>query len=347
MPSWEIRGAVPSDEDQVLEVARHLNTVNLPADRERVRDILDLSMRSFTGAIKDPKRREYLFVLVDLAKNVISGTSMIIAQLGRRDAPYIYVDVIPEERYSHTLDKHFSHTTLKIGYSYNGPTEIGGLIIRPEYRENPERLGVLISYVRFLFVKMHRDAFRDELLAELLPPLEPDGTSHLWDALGRHFTDMTYADADRLSKRNKEFIKGLFPEGAIYATLLPKQAQDVIGKVGTQTKGVERMLRRIGFRYAERVDPFDGGPHFTAPTDEVTLVAGSHRVKVSRVGAVAPQPWRALLALDLPEAPFFRAVLAPISEDASTEPPTATVPEDAARQLGVSAGGDLWSLPMP
>jgi arginine N-succinyltransferase len=216
---------------------------------------------------------------------------MIIAQLGRRDAPYIYVDVIPEERYSQTLDKHFNHTMLKIGYSYNGPTEIGGLIVRPEYREHPDRLGVLISYVRFLFIKMHRDAFRDELLAELLPPLEPDGTSHLWDAVGRHFTDMTYADADRLSKKNKEFIKGLFPEGAIHATLLPKQAQDVIGKVGAQTKGVERMLRRIGFRYAERVDPFDGGPHFTAPTDEVTLVAQSHRVKVSRIDA-PPLPAR-------------------------------------------------------
>jgi arginine N-succinyltransferase len=345
MPNWEIRGAVPSDEDQVLEVAQHLNTVNLPADRDRIRDILDVSMRSFTGAIKDPKRREYLFVLVDLEKNVISGTSMVIAQLGRRDAPYIYVDVIPEERYSQTLDKHFSHTTLKIGYSYNGPTEIGGLIVRPEYRKNPERLGVLISYVRFLFIKMHRDAFRDELLAELLPPLEPDGTSHLWDAVGRNFTDMTYAEADRLSKRNKEFIKGLFPEGAIYATLLPKQAQDVIGKVGAQTKGVERMLRRIGFRYAERVDPFDGGPHFTAPTDEVTLVARTHRVKLARL-APPPPGERALVALDVSEAPYFRAVLTPFAEDRSTEPPSATIPEDSAKHLGVSAGADVWALPM-
>ena len=104
----------------------------------------------------------------------------------------------------------------------------------------PERLGQLISYVRFLYIRMHRDWFRDELLAELLPPLEPDGTSHLWDALGRKFTEMTYAEADRLSKKNKEFIKGLFPEGAIYASLLPQEAQDVIGKVGAQTRGSRR-----------------------------------------------------------------------------------------------------------
>ena len=55
---------------------------------------------------------------------------------------------------------------------------------------------------------------------------------------------------------------------------------EVIGKVGPQTRGVEKMLRRIGFRYAERVDPFDGGPHFTAPTDEVLLVQRTHEARV-------------------------------------------------------------------
>src|SRR5271155_457724 len=242
-PSYEIRGAVPSDEDQLLDVAAHLNTVNLPADRAEIRGILDHAQKSFTGAIKDPRRREYVFVVVDLRQNRIVGTSMIIGQLGRRDCPYVYVDIFEEERYSATLDRHFRHVVLKIGYSYNGPTEIGGLIVSPEHRKRPERLGLLISYARFLYIKMHRELFRDELLAELLPPLEPDGTSHLWDALGRKFTDMTYADADRLSKKNKEFVKGLFPEGAIYASLLPQQAQDVIGKVGVATRGVEKMLR--------------------------------------------------------------------------------------------------------
>ena len=192
LPSYEIRGAVPSDEEDLLRVARHLNTVNLPADRQAIRDILEVSQRSFTHDILDPKKREYVFVLVDRnadAANAdggndagrIIGTSMVIAQLGRRDAPYIYLDVVDEERYTASLDKHFKHTTLSIGYSYDGPTEIGGLILLPEYRKVPEKLGLIISYVRFLFIKMHRHLFRDEVLAELLPPLEKDGTSHLWD----------------------------------------------------------------------------------------------------------------------------------------------------------------------
>src|ERR1700730_14858734 len=191
---FEIRSAVSADEDQLLDVARYLNTVNLPADRDEIRGILELSQKSFSGAVKDPRRREYVFVLVDVERQRIVGTSMIIGQLGRRDAPYIYVDVSEEERYSATMDKHFRHVVLKIGYSYNGPTEIGGLIVSPDYRKKPERLGLLISYVGFLYIKQHRELFKDELLAELLPPLEPDGTSHLWNAVGRKFTDMTYAD---------------------------------------------------------------------------------------------------------------------------------------------------------
>jgi arginine N-succinyltransferase len=345
--AYVIRSAVSADEDQLLDVARHLNTVNLPADRDEIRGILELSQKSFSGAIKDPRRREYVFVVVDRAEQRIVGTSMIVGQLGRRDAPYVYVDASEEERYSATLDRHFQHVVLKIGYSYAGPTEIGGLIVSPDYRKKPERLGVLISYVRFLYIAMHREWFRDELLAELLPPLEPDGTSHLWNALGRKFTDMTYADADRLSKKNKEFVKGLFPEGPIYASLLPEDAQSVIGKVGAQTRGVEKMLRRVGFRYAWRVDPFDGGPHFTAPTDEVTLVRASHVARIThRLEGDAPIKTRALVAVERSEPPFFEAIAAPWRREPTVEGEGAAIGDAAAEDLGIKVGDSVWILPL-
>src|SRR3954453_10708018 len=225
MVAYEIRAALPGDEPQLLRVARHLNSVNLPDDRDAIHEIVDHSTRSFTGEITDPRLRTYVFVLIDRAKELIVGTSMIVAQLGRRGVPYIYFDVLDEEKYSTTIDKHFHHTVLRIGYSYNGPTEIGGLVLMPEYRLAAERLGTMISYVRFLYLGAHPNLFQEEVLAELMPPLEPDGTSHLWEALGRHFCGMSYAEADRLSKKNKEFIKALFPEGVIHASMLPKQAQ--------------------------------------------------------------------------------------------------------------------------
>jgi arginine N-succinyltransferase len=327
MVPFEIRAALPGDEEQLLDVARHLDSVNLPDDRDSIHEIVDTSYRSFTGQITNPRLRQYVFVLVDLQKNIIAGTSMIIAQLGSREAPYIYFDVLDEEKYSATADKHFYHTVLRIGYSYYGPTEIGGLVLRPEYRGASERLGTSISYVRFLYLAAHRPLFQEEILAELLPPLEPDGTSHLWEALGRRFTGMSYAEADLLSKKNKEFIKGLFPEGVIYATVLSKEAQSVIGKTGAQTRGVERLLLRIGFRYAHRVDPFDGGPHYTARMDEITLIEQSRRTRADRPFTPAAGDRKGLVAVESTESPFFRAVIASIRDEPSR---------------GVALGNDAW-----
>jgi arginine N-succinyltransferase len=344
MTRYEIRGVAPADEDQLLDVARHLDTVNLPDDRSAVREIIDLSERSFAGDVKDPKKREYVFVLVDTAQERIVGTSMIIAQLGRRDAPYIYFDVIDEEKYSQTLDKHFTHTLLRIGYSFSGPTEIGGLIVLPEYRKAPERLGQIISYIRFLFIAGHRALFRDEILAELLPPLEADGTSHLWEALGRHFTGLSYAEADFISKKNKEFIKSLFPESAVYATLLPTDAQEVIGKVGAQTRGVEKLLKRIGFRYSNRIDPFDGGPHFRAKTEEISLVSRTRSLRVAEVFTTASsRKARALCARELPRSPFIRAVIGEVRDRGGGQ---AAVDSDTAAHLDLSPQDEFLALPL-
>ncbi len=315
MVPFEIRAAVLGDEEQLLYVARHLNTVNLPNDRDVIHEIVSLSHKSFTGEIKDPRLRQFVFVLIDRAKEQIVGTSMIVSQLGRRGAPYIYFDVIDEERYSGTIDRHFYHTLLRIGYSYDGPTEIGGLVIMPDYRRASDRLGTFISYVRFVFLAAHRAWFQSEVLAELMPPLQPDGTSHLWEALGRRFTGLSYAEADRLSKKNKEFVKGLFPEGVIHATLMSEEAQKVIGKTGAQTRGVEKLLQRIGFRYAHRVDPFDGGPHFTARMDEISLIGNTRRTKADRPFTPAPTETKAIVAIESNDPPFFRAMLGPIRDE--------------------------------
>ena len=75
-------------------------------------------------------------------------------------------------------------------------------------------------------------------------------------------------------------IRALFPADSIYISLLPYSVQGLIGQVGPDTKGVEKMLRRIGFEYAERIDPFDGGPHFIAKTDDITLVKATRNARV-------------------------------------------------------------------
>lgn len=276
-----LRDVQKTDLPGLKRLAAVLNTVNLPNDEGTLERIIDHSVKSFAGKVKDPFEREYLFVLEDLKRKLVIGTSMVIAQHGTYEAPHIYFEVSEREHYSVSIDQHVRHKVLSIGYNYDGPTEIGGLVVDPPYRATEDKPGKQLSYVRFLFIAMHRQLFRERVLAELLPPLMPDGRSLLWEAVGKKFTSLTYTEADKLSRQNKEFIKELFPSSDIYATLFPERTQKVIGEVGPQTRGVQRMLERVGFKYVERVDPFDGGPHFEARVSDVALVRRYRTAKVS------------------------------------------------------------------
>lgn len=342
---YTLRAASSGDLDDLAAAARHLDSVNLPNDRGRLAQIIETSTRSFAGELPPP-RRELLFVLAQRGEDRerVVGASMIFAQHGSRQAPHVYFDVIDEERYSETLDRHFRHTLLRIGYNYRGLTEVGGLVLVPELRGHPERLGALLSYGRFMYIALHRPAFRDDVVAELMPPLESDGTSLLWEALGRRFTGLSYQEADRLSRENKEFIRALFPQDPIYATLLPPQAQALIGKVGPSSQPVERLLRRIGFEYARRIDPFDGGPHFQARTDDIALVKATRRVTVRGLRPGSDLTTDALVARVLDHAPHFVAARARVILDAAGD--ELALAESGAAALGVTAGDAVAVLPL-
>lgn len=342
-PSFVITPALPADSEELLALAGHLNTVNLPAERAAVAALLQHSADSFNGVIADVRKRKYVFLLRELANGKAVATSSIVAQLGRRDAPYVYFDVLSEEKYSLKLDLHFDHLALRLGASFDGPTELAGLVVDPSYRKRPEKLGLCISYVRLLFIAAHPELFQEVLLAELLPPLEPDGTSHLWNAVGRRFTNMSYLEADRLSHLDKDFIRDLFPTGIVYASLLDDAAQSVIGEVGAQTLGVEKMLRRIGFYYGDRVDPFDGGPHFFAEREKVTPI---QRFRRAPAVAATPEATRCMLALvarDRSGSLHFRAT--PTHVELSEE--GARVSRTVLEVLEAEAGDPLLIVPIP
>ena len=121
-----IRQSQPQDLKGLLHLASVFNTVNLPNDEGVLKELLEISADSFSGKIEDPGKREYVFVMEEPDTQRLVGTSMVIAQHGHRDAPHIFFDVRQVERYSETIDKLFKHKVLQIGFSYDGPTEIGG-----------------------------------------------------------------------------------------------------------------------------------------------------------------------------------------------------------------------------
>ena len=353
-----IRDACMEDLPGLQRLAAVLNTVNLPNDKQALEQLLELSVRSFAGRVRSPLAREYLFVMEDLSTGTLTGTSQIIAQHGTRDAPHIYFDVLDEERYSQTVDRHFRHKILRLGFDYDGPTEIGGLVLDPDFRRAPGKLGKQLSYVRFVFIAMHRAWFRSSVLAELLPPLGEGGRSVLWEALGHRFTGLSYLEADRISKTNKEFIKGLFPTGHIYAALLDPAAQKVIGEVGPSTEGVKKMLTAVGFHQLGRIDPFDGGPHFEANVDDVWPITRTHTrtaaiVELASLSDAPGESCEGLIAVERRPSKakassssssssscVFRCVSTEFGEVGGT----IQVPREAADVLHLKDGDDVWAL---
>ena len=337
-----LRDVQRADLPSLKRLAAVLNTVNLPNDEETLEQLIDISVRSFAGKVKDPFEREYLFVLEDAKSEEVVGTSLVIAQHGTKEAPHTYYEVSEREHYSVSLDKHFRHKVLSIAYNYSGPTEIGGLVVDPPHRSGPEKPGKQLSYVRFLFMAMHRALFRERVLAELMPPLMPDGRSLLWEAVGKKFTGLTYTEADRLSRQNKEFIKELFPSSDIYASLFPERTQRVVGEVGSQTRGVQRMLERIGFKYVERIDPFDGGPHFEARTQDILLVRQFRTARVSAEPLEDEAAQEVLVGVDRDAARNrFRAV----RTQARLDDQVIYLPPAARELLGVPTGARVGAIP--
>jgi arginine N-succinyltransferase len=335
-----LRDAQRSDLASLARLAKVLNTVNLPYDERALSRIIDRSVRSFSGEIRDPLGRHYVFVAEEPRSGRIVGTSMVIAQHGTRESPCTFFDVSEREHYSSTLDRHFRHPVLSMGYHFDGPTEIGGLVVDPALRGGADKPGKQLAYVRFLYMAIHPERFREKVLAELMPPLERDGRSLFWESFGRRFTDLDYQTADKLSRENKEFIQQLFPPVDVYATLFPERVRRALGAVAPETEAIRHLLEKIGFSYVSRVDPFDGGPHYEARLADVSLVRAHRRLALAEAPLARGGEERLVGAVRAGRN-RFRALrcASRISGD------TVALPPEAAELLRVRRGDRLHLVP--
>src|SRR4029078_11953431 len=109
MPGFLIRDIAPEDLDDFQKAAVHLDSVNLPDDREALAQIIERSRRSFaaiaSAAAEPPaKDRCLVFVAAALDGGGVVGTSMIFPQHRSRKAPHAYLDVCEGGAYTRRLD---------------------------------------------------------------------------------------------------------------------------------------------------------------------------------------------------------------------------------------------------
>ncbi len=331
------------DLDDLVELAHLLDSVNLPSDREFLTKRIETSLRSFSGDFEHWHQGVYMFVCEDTETGHCIGTSSIIAKHGKPGLPYFWLAVTTEERRSAELDKHFVHKKLQLHSTDDGPTEIGGIILHPDYRGHAEKCGKALSIVRFAYVSVQPERFEREIVAEMMSPFDGPGKNRLWDAFGAKFTGVSYREADRLSAHSKQFIADLFPRDAVYATLFPSEVQEVIGQPHDTARAALRILEKIGFRALHQVDPFDGGPYVGASRDAITSVAERRQLVLPGEPSAGKSPSDGPLVLLSAEGGLgFRATVVRLDPEGVLR-----VPATHREALGVRGGDPVLVTPLP
>ncbi len=337
-----LRQARPGDLRQLLKLARELDSINLPAESSELRALLERSQRSFAGRIRQRSRAVYLFCAEAARTGTLAGASMIIGKHGTPRSPHYYLQIDSDERYSHALRKMFRHTYLRLRYSMDGPSELGGLIVKHAMRHNPERVGRQLSWIRFLYIAKHRARFERELIAEMLPPMTPGYRNAFWDHWGGLVTGLTFREADRLSSRDKQFIRELFPESPLYTFLLPEDVRNSLGAAGDQTRGAVRLLEQAGMRFLDQIDPFDGGPYYGGMIGHLEPVKNCRSYRIVR-GGQSPGGAEETFLVAREDRLGFRAVKAAAL---AQQGHLAAAPE-ILKTLAVTEGDRVDAVPLP
>jgi len=118
-------------------------------------------------------------------------------------------------------------------------------------------------------------------VTEIVGYSDEHGDSPFWDAIGRNFFDLNYAEAERLcGLKSRTFLAELMPHYPIYVPLLPDAAQEAMGQVHPRAQVTFDILMREGFETDHYIDIFDGGPTLHARVSGIRSIAQSRVVPV-------------------------------------------------------------------
>lgn len=358
-----IRRALIEDLSTLLKLGKMVHFINLPADRDIISEKILRSRNSFkavaegraqraedavtlakdksgAGLVEMTKGEMFMFALAETDNPGCLGTSQIISRMGGPGNPNVCFKLERREMFSPGLQTGTSHTVARLYLDDSAPSEIGGLILQPSYRGHPQKLGRFISLVRFHFVGLHRDVFRDTILAEMMAQITPDGHNLFWDYFGRRFIPLSYTEADRLCQYSREFIMSLLPKDDIYLSLLPPEARAGVAQVGAETVPARRMLEQLGFAYRGFVDPFDAGPYLHAQTDQISIVKQTRWAELGEPVALNKCTGRGFVSHLLDDGDFY-AVAQPFYVDGEgrvclTKEATATLQASPGDRIGLT-----------
>jgi len=261
--------------------------------------------------------------------------SAIKAQIGMRD-PFFNFRILKQAQKSSVANRRFDMDILALVNDFTGSTEVGSLFVRSDQRGTGA--GRLISQARYMLMAADQARFAERVISELRGHVSDEGVSPFWEALGRKFFDMDFNEADHISaEKDNQFILDLMPKHPIYTALLPKEAQDVIGKTHPAGTGARRYLEKEGFRYDGMIDIFDGGPSMSAPLTDIRTIRHSRLMTAIRGGgSETKNSISALISNDRIQG--FRCVM---TQMAFEDHDVISLSEEVLNSLDIKSGGKV------
>lgn len=333
------RRARLDDADTILRLALESGTgiTTLPKTKKTLLQRLEISTESFNKHVTKPENEYYLFVLEDTETARVVGTSALEAALGA-DAPFYSYKVSNRTRFCTQLNIRSDYEVLSLVNDHQGKSEICTLYLDPNYRRNGN--GLLLSRARFLFIAQNPQRFSETMIADMRGISDEQGNSPFWDHVCSHFFHMSFADADKLTLANKQFIADLMPRNPIYVKLLNPKAQAVIGKPHQTTIPAMNILFDEGFRYQNYVDIFDAGPTLESPIDQIRSIKYSHLLHIKSISDAVSSP-SFLIANNQPD---FKATLGGVIFNLQNE--TCIISREVANLLHLTKGDPVRIVPL-
>ncbi|MES1200326.1 MAG: arginine N-succinyltransferase [Pseudomonadota bacterium] len=336
-PAYVIRAAGPADfaAFQALRTEAGPGFTSLMLDDSALKTRLEQNAAGFAAKSDKPGKERFLLALEHIASGDVAGCCAVKATIGEAP-PFYNFHILRIAQSSAAAQRRFDMSVLILVNEFTGCSEVGSLFVRKAHRA--AGIGRALAQSRYLLMASAPHRFRERVVSELRGVVDANGASPFWEALGRHFFQMDFSEADRLSATtDNQFILDLMPKYPIYVDLLPESARAVIGECHADGAGARRLLEWEGFTFSDVVDIFDGGPLLSAPRDSIRTARESKRLKLEVGAGGAPQR-RALIAV--PDIATYRA----ISTHASIADGKALVSREALAALKLEAGAEalVW-----
>lgn len=251
-----IRPSIPSDIEDFHDLASLAGAgfTSLPANEALLAERLSSSSRAFAGG-----PGVLMLALEDKGRGRVVGCAAV--KPGGLPRPDF-------------LNFSIRDQTLIPTSRYADMTEVGSLLLHPDYRSNG--IGPWLARSRYLLIATDLARFGRHIFSELRGVVDEDDRSPFYDSVCAPHFGCSFAEADdRCAKGRQGELNALLPNAPITLDALSPDAKTAMARPHAAGKRALDYLEAEGFHFEGIIDLLDGGPAVVAESRSVKTISNS------------------------------------------------------------------------